>query len=290
MSFMNHRFSSKARLGTSPLSDEELRTYAPSIFAEDKHISRSVRYTYIPTSEVVAGMRDNGFLPMFAKQGKSRVPGKADFTKHLIRFRYQGEGPAMRKIGEVFPEVVLINSHDGTSAYKVVAGLMRLVCLNGMIVTDQEFAKVTVPHKGNIMDQVIEGSYTVLSESRMAIERAEEWAGIRLAPSEQMLMAEEARRIRLGDPATQEVDSPIKAEQFLRVRRHEDAPNDLWTVTNRIQENAIRGGLTGLGRDGNNRPRRVSTREIHGIDQDVRVNEMLWRLADGMAKLKGQAA
>jgi hypothetical protein len=37
----------------SPLSDDQIRTVAPSIFAIDKHDSRSDRYTYIPTIDVL---------------------------------------------------------------------------------------------------------------------------------------------------------------------------------------------------------------------------------------------
>ena len=33
--------------------------------------------------------------------------------------------------------------------------------------------------------------------------------------------------------------------------------------------------------------RRVSTREIKGIDQDVRLNRALWTLAEKMAELRG---
>jgi hypothetical protein len=35
--------------------------------------------------------------------------------------------------------------------------------------------------------------------------------------------------------------------------------------------------------------RRVTTREVRGIDQDVRLNRALWQLAERMAELKGAA-
>ena len=240
---------------------------------------------YIPTSEIVDGMRANGFEPVFAKQGNSRVEGKADFTKHLIRFRHQGEDIATRKIGGIYPEVVVVNSHDGTSAYKVMAGLMRLVCLNGMVVSDRDLASVSVPHKGDVMGQVIEGSFEVLSESRKAVEAADTWAGITLTRDEQMIMAEAAHVIRFAD-SEGNVETPIAADQLLQLRRHEDQGADLWRTSNRIQENAIRGGLTAWGRDANNRPRRTTTREVKGIDSDVKINKALWLLSERMAALK----
>jgi hypothetical protein len=283
MSFISPRTS--RFLGRDILSNDQLRSVAPSIFATDKHASRSDRYAYIPTSEVVDGMRANGFEPVFAKQGNSRVEGKADFTKHPIRFRHQGEDIATRRIGGIYPEVVVVNSHDGTSAYKVMAGLMRLVCLNGMVVADRDLTSVSVPHKGDVMRQVIEGSYQVLSESRQAVEAADTWAGVTLTRDEQMAMAEAAHVIRFAD-AEGNVQTPIQADQLLRIRRREDEGADLWRTANRLQENAIRGGLTAWGRDANNRPRRTTTREVKGIDADVKINRALWLLNERTAALK----
>ena len=57
----------------TPLTDEQLYRIAPSIFATDKHQSRSDRYTYIPTSEVLGGLRKEGFQPFMVAQSKSRV-------------------------------------------------------------------------------------------------------------------------------------------------------------------------------------------------------------------------
>jgi hypothetical protein len=69
----------------SPLAEDLMRQAAPSIFAEGKHASRSERYTYIPTIEVLRGLRKEGFEPFMVAQSKSRIEGKADFTKHMIR-------------------------------------------------------------------------------------------------------------------------------------------------------------------------------------------------------------
>ena len=61
----------------TPLSEEQMRAAAPSVFAEGKHASRSERYTYIPTIEVLRGLRKEGFEPFMVAQGASRVEGKA---------------------------------------------------------------------------------------------------------------------------------------------------------------------------------------------------------------------
>jgi Domain of unknown function (DUF932) len=288
MSFIDSRYSFNARGGREVLSNDQIARLAPSAFATRAHESRSARYTYIPTSEVIDGLRAQGFQPVFAKQGRSRIAGKADFTKHLVRFRFQGQEPALRRIGETFPEVVLVNSHDGTSAYQIMAGMLRLVCLNGMIVEDRELATVKVPHKGDVVSEVIEGSYTVLEESKRALAAADEWAGVTLKSDERMAMAEAAHILRFAE-ADGSVETPFRPDQMLTVRRSVDRSDDLWTTTNVIQENVIRGGLSAWGRDANNRPRRVTTREVRGIDQDVKLNRALWVLGERMAQLKAAA-
>jgi len=286
-SYQGFRGSYRAgKLGTRVLSNDEIQAVAPSVFATTRHESRSERYTYIPTSEIVDGMRAHGFLPTYAKQGKSRVEGKADFTKHLVRFRHEGsidKGPA---IGNVYPEVVLVNSHDGTSQYVLNAGLWRLVCLNGMMVSDTQFAGLKIPHKGNIIDRVIEGSFEVIQESTKALERAEAWSGVTLNHDEQMALATSVHTVRFAD-SEGNVETPIKPIQMLNTRRSEDRPHDLWTVTNRIQENAIRGGLSAMGRDANNRLRMTTTREVKGIDSDVKLNKAIWQLAEMLAAHRG---
>ena len=46
-----------------PLSDDQIRTVAPSIFADTPHESRSERYSYIPTAAVLTELRKEGFQP-----------------------------------------------------------------------------------------------------------------------------------------------------------------------------------------------------------------------------------
>src|SRR4051812_9234865 len=68
--------------------DDALRRAAPSVFAATPWGGMSGRYRMVPTIDVVGMLRDKGFLPVRAQQSRSRVPGKGDFTRHMIRFRH----------------------------------------------------------------------------------------------------------------------------------------------------------------------------------------------------------
>lgn len=285
MSYVTSSFRSGSRFGANPeLSNDKLMSIAPSIFATQAHDSRSSKYAYIPTSMVLDGMRKEGFVPVRAHQGRSRVEGKAEFTKHMIRFRHSSF-IGTEALGQIIPEIVLVNSHDGTSAYHLMAGLFRIACLNGLIRCQSTTSDIRVPHKGNVVDNVIEGAFTVIEDSKGAVEQAEAWGSLRLTSDERQIMADAAHVLRFGD-AEGNVDTAIEPRQLLRPRRIEDRDETLWTTHNVIQENVIRGGLSAWQRDANNRQRRVTTREVRNIDGDVKLNRALWLLSERMASLK----
>ncbi len=55
-----------------PLTRDELAHYVPSVFSEEKHESRSDRYTYIPTITLLDNLKREGFQPFFACQTRVR--------------------------------------------------------------------------------------------------------------------------------------------------------------------------------------------------------------------------
>ena len=63
-------------------------------------------------------------------QSQSRIAGKTEYTKHMIRMRYAGHAEARPEANEI----ILINSHDGASSYQMLAGVFRFVCCNGLVV------------------------------------------------------------------------------------------------------------------------------------------------------------
>jgi len=114
------RFASNTSVlrSDTPLAEDQMRRAAPSIFAAGKHASRSERYTYIPTIEVLRGLRKEGFETFMVAQGHSRIEGKTEFTKHLVRMRHATQVTTRPEANEV----ILINSHDGASAHQMLAG------------------------------------------------------------------------------------------------------------------------------------------------------------------------
>ncbi|MFM0228865.1 DUF932 domain-containing protein [Paraburkholderia sediminicola] len=269
------RYGSPMLRADSPLSDDQIRRVAPSIFADSKHQSRSERYTYIPTIDVLRGLRNEGFQPFMVCQTRVRHDDRREYTKHMLRLRH-----ADQVTGDEANEIVLLNSHDGTSSYQMLAGMLRFVCQNGMVAGDN-VADIRVPHKGNIVQNVINGAFDVLDGFNLIHEQKEGMRAVTLDRDEQHAFARSALTLRY-DPTDADAPAPITENQLLNVRRFEDRRDDLWTVFNRVQENLTKGGLHGRSRTG----RSMSTRPITGIDQNVKLNRALWMLADAMRQMK----
>lgn len=267
------------------LTTDQMRRVAPSIFAEDKHASRSARYSYIPTVQVVEAMQREGFVPVSAQQSRCRIEGKSEFTKHMVKFVLAG---ALETLGNQsqtgmtgVPQVSLVNSHDGTSGYKLFAGMLRLACLNGLLVCNSELDSVSIRHSGDVLDKVIDGSFQVIDHAKEAAKGVEAWRAITCRPNEQEAFARAALTLRYPD-VTEGVAAPISPVQVLKVRRMEDRENDLWTTFNRVQENLIRGGSRYQVESG----RMQRSRAVTGIDQSTALNRALWQLAEEFKTLK----
>ncbi len=130
----------------------------------------------------------------------------------MLRLRREGQ-----ITGKQVPEIILLNSHDGSSSYQMLPGLFRAVCQNGLI---------------------------------------------------------------CGESFGEE-HQPVTESQILSPRRWQDESNDLWTTYQRIQENLIKGGLSGRTTKG----QRAQTRAVKGIDGDVKLNRALWVMAENMLQL-----
>ncbi|WP_137819188.1 DUF932 domain-containing protein [Pseudomonas sp. 2FG] len=270
----NFSYRSPVLRSESPLSDVQIRAVAPSIFAEAPHESRSERYSYIPTATVLQELRGEGFEPFMVCQTRVRRDDRRDFTKHMIRLRHSSQIDARGEANEI----ILLNSHDGTSSYQMLAGMFRFVCQNGLVCGDT-VADVRAPHKGDVAAQVIEGAYEVLHGFEQAQASREAMRAVTLDGGEAEVFARAALALKYDDPGK---PAPITERQVLAARRLDDNRADLWSVFNRTQENLIRGGLAGRGGNG----RRQRTRPVQGIDQDLRLNRALWLLADGLRQLK----
>lgn len=250
-----------------PLTHDELMQHTPSVFGEEKHVSRSEHYAYIPTITLLESLQREGFQPFFACQTRVRDQSRREHTKHMLRLRRAGQ-----ITGQQVPEIILLNSHDGSSSYQMLPGLFRAVCCNGLV-CGTSFGEVRVPHKGDVVEKVIEGAYEVLGVFDRMEEKRDAMQSLLLPPPAQQALAKAALAYRFG-----EEHQPVTESQVLSARRWQDEQNDLWSVFNRLQENLSKGGLSGRSAQG----KRSRTRAVNDIDGDIKLNRALWVMAEEM--------
>lgn len=257
------------------LSNDELQKAAPAIFQERAASGLTERYSPVSTLAAIDALAKGGWHPVGAEQKKTRNSNKAIFAKHLVRFRRSDSqvllsGGAAR-VGQAIPEIVLLNSHNGTSSYRLLAGLHVLACANGLIVADKTLASVVVRHLKCNEPKLLEAAEKIAANLKPVVERVEAMSRTELVEAERKEFARAALRIKFPKGG-----APFTSKDLLVPRRKADARNDLWAVFNVVQENIMAGGLVGKTASG----RRFTSSPVRDINIKVDANQALWGLAD----------
>ena len=250
----------------NPISPETLRERVPAVFASGAHERTSPSYTFLSTERVLRALASAGFLPVEARQAaRARSPMHA---RHLIRLRRRFETIQLR---DAIPEILFLNSHDGTSAYQLRVGLFRVVCTNGLVVSAGLFPVWRVTHRGDVVDDVVVAALEISERFEVLAASVERMERTVLDAGQRLEFAGQALAVRF--PKDQH--GGMEPSQLLVPRRPQDVGNDLWRTFNVIQENVLQGGL--VRRSASNRLTR--SRRITAIREDVRLNSALWEMA-----------
>jgi uncharacterized protein DUF932 len=251
-----------------------MRRLAPSVFASQPIEGVSERYSFLPTSSILSGMRENGWVPVPAREQSIRTEARRGFQKHVVRFARSEHLQTWEK-NQVRPEVVFVNSHDKSSAYQLHCGLFRLVCTNGMVVSDGTFQRISIKHSGFNPDSIIE-AFKVLTAVPDIMNKVQLFQERVLTDAEQLALAAGAATYRWED-LTKALVSP---SMLLNPRRYGDGAKDLFITLNCVQENIIRGGQRDRSRRRPDGSRMPKSRAIKGIDEDMKLNKALWEMAE----------
>lgn len=270
-----------SRFYQSALSTETLMKKAPSVFTDSASERVSSKYLHIPTSKILDAMLANDFLPVAAKQTRSK---DSDHAKHVLHFSHKSISDRLT-LNEEIPLIRVQNSHDGKSSFQIDTGFFRLICSNGLVMPGNMLNSARVIHKVGMENDVIEASYRILDSFAPQLEQVNAMKGVALNSDETQILAESA--VRLVFDADQIEFNQSKGRSLentlLAARRSADQKGDLWTTFNRIQENAIKGGRRVYSATGNF----SAMREVKSIDREKQINVELMALAQKMAALKG---
>jgi hypothetical protein len=264
---------------------DEIRSQFPAVFSEAPSPAMSSNYQFYPSYRLIEDMDklDMKLVQIGQQNSIKRAP---EHQMHVLRFQPNGSSnmPTL-KVGDSQLELVILNSHNGRNRFQAFAGIFRLVCLNGMVVADQDLGSVRTKHFGaknnfDVIKELIDG---MASRTDLLSRKMVEWQGITLSEAQQIELARRAMEVR-------KFPSWMEPGQLLDARRatedmDPDGNRDLWTTFNVIQENVMKGEIdrTGEGRPSHTRP-------VTGAFADVDVNRRLWeQLEDFTEALDGPA-
>lgn len=226
------------------------------------------RYRHVPTKQIIDLMAEEGFVVAGASSRAARGPG-AVYGKHMVDFRL----PDAQEIEGCVPRILFINSHDGSTSARTVAGLIRFVCSNGLVVGSNVVENSRTRHIGDDAANLIDRMKRLAKNTAPMFEQIERWSKTELTEAKMRDFALFASTMRWDDP------NRFSADDLLKVRRPEDEGRSLWRVFNRVQENIVQGGLTGILPTG----RQTTTRPLLEVGANVQFNAELWALAEEFA-------
>jgi len=250
------------------LTPQSLQEHTPAAFAPTADESLSPAYRFISTRRVLDALGQAGFIPVAARQTRTRAHS-ALHACHCIRLRRKFETVAL---ADGVPELIFLNSHDGSSTYQLHMAVFRPICTNGLCVAATQFPVWRISHRRDVLDEIIKAALEMTESFALLGERIQCMERTLLDEAQRLEFADGALKLRFPQPPHR----GIAASQLLEVRRPEDVGTDLWHTFNAVQENCIRGGLAGRSTTG----RKTRSRGITAIREDVRLNAGLWDLAE----------
>ncbi len=266
------------------MSTDDIMSRAPAVFSTTKAERLTDRYQSLNTGDLLPVMADYGYFPTQAAQKRvtKASPIAAEHKSHMVAFAKRDDTGN----GNVRGEIIVYNSHDGSSAVRLFAGAYRFICSNGIVAGEgmQQRIHHTVKSLASFEDSL----RTTVANLPMVLAALDAAKNISLDGQQRYELAKQAvmRRWALYDDTIVDVEGrPIKGSyanaktvsDALGVQRSEDDLSDAFTVWNRIQENVLRGNVMIKSITENNIGMRKA-RPITAVAEHVRVNTELFDL------------
>jgi hypothetical protein len=257
---------------TQVLTKQEITKLAPSIYTDKGSPSTSEKYAHISTENVINDMELLGWGVIDVKEVKARKSDTVGYQKHLVIFRNPEITITSEDGDDVFPQVLLTNSHDGKNAFTFKAGLFRLVCENGLVICSQDFADMKIRHYGYSFEELQQTITNIVEKLPLTVEALNKFKAIKLGQEQALEFAKRSLSTRFSDTELEHIK--IDLDELLKPTRVEDKGDDLWSVFNVVQEKLVNGMF-----DYQYGVKKRKARKIKNFKQDMLVNEKLFELA-----------
>jgi hypothetical protein len=270
------------KLATNFMTMDELRQACPLAFKESvTNPNVSDRYVHATTATVIEDLGKLGWKPVQAKQCRPKKNSKGIRSFHMIAL----QNPDVKIVKtnddgtetvDTYPRIILTNSHDGFNSFKFMVGLFRLVCSNGLVVSDGEMANMSIRHINYSFEELRRVVAEAIKQVPDIVCKMNTMKNTEVTEEQKREIATEVMKIRKDVAEDEKFDiDEATIMEILNPVREEDKSNDLWTVFNVCQEKLIKGGFSAEGKNKKVRKQR----SITSIKKDIDYNQRLWAVA-----------
>ena len=269
MALMNAGLVSNANVQPEP--DQRFK-HAPAVMSEtfDMLKCNVNKYMFISTKDVVEALEKNGLKAIGAAQANTRTPYRRAYVKHLLTFEMTD---VTVNIEGVKPQVMLLNSHDGTTSYQLFLGLYNTTTRMTAVVGANTFDVQRVMHKGNkSVDEIIFKAKNCIDGFADVLKTIDQMKAVELSIEQQVEFAEQAIYARYADLTVDPV-------QVLKPLNEYDTEQNLWAVFNRVRTWVV--DPASLQQYVTARPVNLNNRKIttiRNISKRVKLNRAIWDL------------
>jgi hypothetical protein len=242
-------------------SIERIKELAPSVFTTEKASHLTDKYIQTPTIRVVEDLMNLGWEVTKAQEVKARK--NKGFQKHLLVFRHPEITIKGANGDDSFPQILLTNSHDGKAAFNFRVGIFRMVCSNGLVISDADFGVMSIRHMNYTFESLQSKVAEMISKLPGLVQKINLFKSTQLTEAQMNEFATKASELR--------TKQRVNIMDMLTPTRAEDQGNDLWVVFNRVQEKILGGSYTSGGR---------KARSVKNFQKDIQLNEQLFELAE----------
>lgn len=239
------------------ISLNSLRERVPAIFTKTPSPKVSDRYSFADSEYYLQKFIDADWFIHSARQ-----VSKSEYAPHQVILRNND----IATVGDLLPQLIFTNSHNGIKKMTMDTGIYRLVCSNGLVVPTSITQSLSIKHLDlgdSTTDTIVNSFYEKVPIIMNNIDRMRNKI---LTDDEIDNFTYNALQIRFTNAVGININDVVKPLRF------EDNSDDLWTVFNVVQEKLIRGGIQ--------LPSKRRSRPINNFVNDNNINTKLWELAE----------
>lgn len=236
-------------------------------------------YGFIDSSKIIEAFQGKGWECISAKQASTRSVERQGYQKHLLKFTHNDfslvEG--LTSDNKTRPELVLLNSHDGTSAMRLFFGFTRIACLNG-IIAGTAINSIRLIHNQNMIKGIDNAINTMVDGMPDVLSKVRQYSSKVLSEAATIELARRSAQLRLAN--TKNIQD-INLHAMFNLQRYQDRGIDAYTLFNVVQEKVIRGGIIYKQlNEETNFIEKKTTRAISSVSQSVKLNQGLWNILE----------